>query len=170
MKKIIMIFSVLLVGITLFSCANSMDEIGARKSRSAETGYATNNTIPPVEQGYLRINTLSKTADNLWIWNDFDPSATAECKSWDDATGGYKSNKKENGDFVCFDVKLLDASQQVGFIVRKGTTKLSGDADIIYLFPAKYTEIFLKDGSGKIYIDSACTKEPAGLASAIITG
>lgn len=170
MKKIIMIFSVLLVGITLFSCANSMDEIGARKSRSVETGYATNNTIPPVEQGYLRINTLSKTADNLWIWNDFAPSATAECKSWDDATGGYKSNKKENGDFVCFDVKLLDASQQVGFIVRKGTTKLSGDADIIYLFPAKYTEIFLKDGSGKIYIDSACTKEPAGLASAIITG
>lgn len=171
MKKIIVIFSVLLAGITLFSCANGMDEIGTRKSsRNAESGYATDNTISPVADGYLRINTLSTTADNLWIWNDFDPSATAECTSWNDATGGYKSNKGKNGDFVYFDIKLSDAPQQVGFIVRKGTTKLSGDADIIYLFPAKYKEIFLKNGSGKIYIDSACTKEPAGLASALITG
>lgn len=162
-KKKVMLLLVLAMGVVILLCGCKSEPGG---DDAPESG--NDMQIPPVADGYLRINTLSTTADNLWIWNDFDPSATAECTSWNDATGGYKSNKKSNGDFVCFDVKLLDAPQQVGFIVRKGTTKLS--TDIIYLFPAKYKEIFLKDGSGKIYIDSACTKEPAGLASALITG
>ena len=127
-------------------------------------------TLTAPEAGYLRINTLATDADNLWIWNDFDPSATAECKTWDDTTGGYRSNKGANGDFVYFDVKLLDAPQQVGFIVRKGSSKLSGEADIIYMFPAKYNQVFLKKGSGTVYIDKDFTEEPKGLAGAEITG
>ena len=137
---------------------------------SASGENKIDESLPAPEFGYLRINTLAAEADNLWIWNDFDPSATAECKTWDDTDGGYRSNKGANGDFVYFDVKLLDAPQQVGFIVRKGSSKLSGEADIIYMFPAKYNQVFLKKGSGTVYIDKDFTEEPKGLAGAEITG
>lgn len=167
MKKIFKIFSILALTSLLFSCADGLDESENRISTGSRA--AVDSSLKSVEQGYLRINTLATNADNLWIWNDFDPSATAECKEWNDVTGGYKSKTGKNGDFVYFDVKLIDAPQQVGFIVRKGSTKLSGEADVIYLFPAKYNEIFLKKGSGTIYIDAACTKTPSGLASAKIT-
>ena len=167
MKKIFKIFSILALTSLLFSCADGLDENESRISTGSRA--AVDSSLKSVEQGYLRINTLATNADNLWIWNDFDPSATAECKEWNDVTGGYKSKTGKNGDFVYFDVKLIDAPQQVGFIVRKGSTKLSGESDIIYLFPAKYNEIFLKKGSGTIYIDAACTKTPSGLESAKIT-
>ena len=167
MKKIFKIFSILALTSLLFSCADGLDE--SKDVNSSVSRGVVDSSLPKVEDGYLRINTLATNADNLWIWNDFDPSATAECKEWNDVTGGYKSKTGKNGDFVYFDVKLIDAPQQVGFIVRKGSTKLSGEADVIYLFAAKYNEIFLKKGSGTIYIDAACTKTPSGLASAKIT-
>ena len=167
MKKIFKIFSILALTSLLFSCADGLDE--SKNVNSSVSSGVVDSSLPKVEDGYLRINTLATEADNLWIWNDFDPSATAECKEWNAVPGGYKSITGRNGDFVYFDVKLIDAPQQVGFIVRKGSTKLSGESDIIYLFPAKYNEIFLKKGSGTIYIDAACTKTPSGLASAKIT-
>ena len=155
----------------LFSCANGLEGNGsAGADRAAENTNKIDESLAAPEAGYLRINTLAKNADNLWIWNDFDPSATADCKNWDDLAGGYRSKKGENGDFIYFDVKLLDAPQQVGFIVREGSTKVSGNADIIYMFPAKYNEVFLKSGAGTVYIDKDCSEEPKGLAGAEITG
>lgn len=171
MKKIANIFSAVLAALALFSCANGLDgDAGNGAERSASGENKIDESLPAPEAGYLRINTLATDADNLWIWNDFDPSATAECKAWGDTAGGYRSKKGANGDFVYFDVKLLDAPQQVGFIVRKGSSKLSGEADIIYMFPAKYNQVFLKKGSGTVYIDKDFTEEPKGLAGAEITG
>ncbi len=173
MKKITGIIAAVFAGAMLFSCANGLDggtENNGWASREATGTYKTDESLAKVAEGYLRINTLSEKADNLWIWNDFDPSATAKCTDWNTKGGGFKITGT-NGSFKYADIKLLDAPQQVGFIVRDSkNNKLSGTADVIYLFPAKYNEIFLKDGSGKIYIDSACTEEPTGLASAMVTG
>ena len=162
---LITVFSVIFVG-----CASegTGDDNGKTPSPEVQKEYFTDPNLAPVADGYLRINTLSTNADNLWIWNDFDPSETVHCVSWGDADGGFKITGK-NGDFVYADIKMLDSPQQVGFIVREGTTKLSGSSDVIYVFPGKYNEIFLKNGSGKIYIDKNCTIEPSGLASALIT-
>lgn len=173
MKRTTGLIAALFACALIFSCANGLDsgaESTAKNSREAAKTNNVDGTLTKVAKGYLRINTLSETADNLWIWNDFDPSATAECKDWNTKPGGFKITGK-NGDFKYADIKLLDAPQQVGFIVRdKDNNKLSGKEDIIYLFPAKYNEIFLKAGGGTIYIDSNFEKEPSGLASAMITG
>ena len=130
--------------------------------------YTIDETLPPPAEGYIRINTLSTNADNLWIWNDFDSEATSKCTSWDAAGSGYPITGT-NGSFVYADIKLIDAPEQLGFIIRKGSTKLSGDADVIFIFPSKYNEIFLKNGNGTIYVDKDLTKLPKGLASATIT-
>lgn len=173
MKRTTGLIATLFACALIFSCANGLDSGAENTAKNSREAAKTNNvdeTLPEVAKGYLRINTLSETADNLWIWNDFDPSATAECKDWNTKPGGFKITGK-NGDFKYADIKLLDAPQQVGFIVRdKDNNKLSGKEDIIYLFPAKYNEIFLKAGGGTIYIDSNFKTEPSGLASAMITG
>ena len=167
MKKIFKIFSILALTSLLFSCADGLTESENKTSQFSRG--TVDSSLPKVEDGYLRINTLSTTADNIWIWNDFDSEALSECVDWNTIPGGFPKTGK-NGDFVYFDIKLIDAPQQVGFIIRKGSSKLSGESDIIFLFPGKYNEIYLKDGSGTIYINPECTKTPSGLASAVITG
>ena len=167
MKKIFKIFSILALTALLFSCADGLTESENKTSQFSRG--AIDSSLPKVEEGYLRINTLSTTADNIWIWNDFDSEALSECVDFNTIPGGFPKTGK-NGDFVYFDIKLIDAPQQVGFIIRKGSSKLSGESDIIFLFPGKYNEIYLKNGSGTIYIDPECTKTPSGLASAVITG
>ena len=167
MKKIFKIFSILALTALLFSCADGLTESENKASQFSRG--TVDSSLQAVQDGYLRINTLSTTADNIWIWNDFDSEALSECVDWNTIPGGFPKTGK-NGDFVYFDIKLIDAPQQVGFIIRKGSSKLSGESDIIFLFPGKYNEIYLKDGSGTIYINPECTKTPSGLASAVITG
>lgn len=171
MKRTTGLIAALFACALIFSCANGLDsgeENTAKNSREAAKTNNVDKTLPEVGKGYLRINTLDTSAKDLWIWNDFDPSATALCKSWTETAFPITGR---NGDFVYADIKLQNAPQQVGFILRKAPDnngKLTGD--IIYLFPAKYNEIFLKAGGGTIYIDSNFEKEPSGLASAMITG
>ena len=167
MKKLFKIFSILALISLLFSCADGLTESENKTSQFSRG--TVDSSLQAVQDGYLRINTLSTTADNIWIWNDFDSEALSECVDWNTIPGGFPKTGK-NGDFVYFDIKLIDAPQQVGFIIRKGSSKLSGESDIIFLFPGKYNEIYLKDGSGTIYINPECTKTPSGLASAVITG
>lgn len=171
MKRTTGLIAALFACALIFSCANGLDsgaESTAKNSREAAKTNNVDKTLPEVAKGYLRINTLDTSAKDLWIWNDFDPSATALCKSWTETAFPITGR---NGDFVYADIKLQNAPQQVGFILRKAPDdegKLTGD--ILYLFPAKYNEIFLKAGGGTIYIDSNFKTEPSGLASAMITG
>lgn len=171
MKRTTGLIAALFASALIFSCANGLDsgaESTAKNSREAAKTNNVDGTLLKVANGYLRINTLDTSAKDLWIWNDFDPSATALCKSWTETAFPITGR---NGDFVYADIKLQNAPQQVGFILRKAPDdkgKLTGD--IIYLFPAKYNEIFLKAGGGTIYIDSNFKTEPSGLASAMITG
>lgn len=171
MKRTTGLIAALFACALIFSCANGLDSGAENTAKNSREAAKTNNvdeTLAKVAKGYLRINTLDTSAKDLWIWNDFDPSATALCKSWTETAFPITGR---NGDFVYADIKLQNAPQQVGFILRKAPDdegKLTGD--IIYLFPAKYNEIFLKAGGGTIYIDSNFEKEPSGLASAMITG
>ena len=150
MKRTTGLIAALFACALIFSCANGLDsgaESTAKNSREAAKTNNVDKTLPEVAKGYLRINTLDTSAKDLWIWNDFDPSATALCKSWTETAFPITGR---NGDFVYADIKLQNAPQQVGFILRKAPDdkgKLTGD--IIYLFPAKYNEIFLKAGGGK---------------------
>lgn len=171
MKRTTGLIAALFACALIFSCANGLDSGAENTAKNSREAVKTNNvdgTLTKVAKGYLRINTLDTSAKDLWIWNDFDPSATALCKSWTETAFPITGR---NGDFVYADIKLQNAPQQVGFILRKTPDdkgKLTGD--IIYLFPAKYNEIFLKAGGGTIYIDSNFKTEPSGLASAMITG
>ena len=132
----------------------------------------TNNTalkeVGTLEAGYLRINfTGTTTPMGAWIWGDFDSSETSKCTAWGDKAFPLTG---KNGDFFTFDVKLLENHAQVNFIILgDGWSKLSGDGDITFKFPQKYKEIWV-DTTGKIWVDAAQTKLPAGLVSASITG
>ena len=164
MKKLFKIFSILALTSLLFSCADGLTESENKTSQFSRG--AIDSSLPKVEEGYLRINYLGKTATDLWIWDDFDKSEIEKCSSWT-SPGVLKTGT--NGDFVYFDVKLSSSPVLVSFIVRSEPSdagKLTGN--MTFLFPSKYSEIFV-NASG-IYIDAECTKQASGLANAIITG
>lgn len=133
-----------------------------------DKNYTVDESLAPPAEGYIRINTLSTDADNLWIWSDFDSEAMKKCSNWDAAGGGYPITGT-NGSFVYADIKLAENPQLLSFIVRKGTNKVSGINDVIFIFPHKYNEIFLKKRSGTIYVNKDLTELPKGLSSATIT-
>ena len=164
MKKLFKIFSILALTSLLFSCADGLTESENKASQFSRG--AVDSSLSKVEEGYLRINYLGKTATDLWIWDDFDKSEIEKCSSWT-SPGVLKTGT--NGDFVYFDVKLSSSPALVSFIVRSEPSdagKLTGN--MTFLFPSKYSEIFV-NASG-IYIDAKCTKQASGLANAIITG
>ena len=162
MKRIINLVFTLIVSILLLVACD------------AATGdnNKTNNTplkeVGALEAGYLRINfTGTTTPMGAWIWGDFDGSETSKCTAWGDKAFPLTG---KNGDFFAFDVKLLENHAQVNFIILgDGWSKLSGEGDITFKFPQKYKEIWV-DTNGKIWVDAAQTKLPAGLVSASITG
>ena len=123
--------------------------------------------VSSLKDGYLRINfTGTTTPMGVWIWGGFDESEISKCTVWGDKAFPLTG---KNGDFFAFDIKLIENPKPVGFIIlTDGWKKLSGDADITFKFPQKYKEIWV-DTNGKIWIDAAQTKEPAGLLSASIT-
>lgn len=133
-----------------------------------DKNYTVDESLAPPAEGYIRINTLSTDANNLWIWSDFDTEAMKECSNWDDTDGGYPITGT-NGSFVYADIKLAENPQLLSFIVRNGTNKVSGNNDVIFIFPHKYNEIFLKKRSGTIYVNKDLTELPKGLSSATIT-
>ena len=133
-----------------------------------DKNYTVDESLAPPAEGYIRINTLSTDANNLWIWSDFDTEAMKKCSNWDDTDGGYPITGT-NGSFVYADIKLAENPQLLSFIVRNGTNKVSGNNDVIFIFPHKYNEIFLKKRSGTIYVNKDLTELPKGLSSATIT-
>lgn len=139
MKKIFKIFSILALTSLLFSCADGLSESENKTSQFSRG--AIDSSLPKVEEGYLRINYLGKTATDLWIWDDFDKSEIEKCSSWT-SSGVLKTGT--NGDFVYFDVKLSSSPALVSFIVRSEPSdagKLTGN--MTFLFPSKYPEIFV---------------------------
>lgn len=161
MKKLGKLLAGLIVGsatICLMSCVDS-----------ASSGPLFNLTTPaatsPVSEGYLRINYKGSEGNCVWIFGDgVDQSEKDKCSSWPD---GIKFTGT-NGDFKYLDVKLSGTNQSVGMIILDGSTKVCGDADINFLFPAKYNEIYLKKGDGTIYVSSDLSSKCAGLIGATV--
>ena len=151
MKRIInLVFALVVSMLFLFACDGA-------------TENNTDNSIA-LKDGCLRINfTGTTTPMGAWIWGDFDKSEIAKCTKWE---GKAFPLTGKSGKFFIFDIKLLDNPAQVSFIILGDEwSKLSGD--ITFYFPKKYKEIWV-DSKGKIWVDAAQTKEPAGLVSAII--
>ena len=156
MKRIInLVFALVVSMLFLFACD------GATESN-------TDNNSIALKDGYLRINfTGTTTPMGAWIWGDFDKSEIAKCTKWE---GKAFPLTGKSGKFFIFDIKLLDNPSEVGFIILgDGWKKLSGNNDITFYFPKKYKEIWV-DSKGKIWVDSAQTKEPVGFVSGSITG
>ena len=127
-------------------------------------GCATGNNDESIPEGYIRIN-YQGDADNIWIWGDFDSAEVAKCGNWDTDKLPFES---KNGNFVYVDLKLASNPKVLGMIPRKGTSNLAG-SDIMFYFPMRYKEIYLKPGSTAVYVDSNLTKLAEGLLSANFT-
>lgn len=164
MKITKFLFALVSTAFILSSCAND-------SSDSSGGSYKTDSTLYPIQDGYIRINTLASNASNIWIWDDFDASEKAMCTEWK-AEGGAFPVTGSNGDFKYFDIKLSSNPSLISFIIRSnyGDNKVSGSGDIHFKFPNKYKELFLKANNGTVYIDSNCSKEAAGIASVTIVG
>ena len=141
---------------------------------STTTGeqHSVNPDLASVADGYFRINWLgSLSTYDVYVWNDsgvsgWDSTETAKNTVW---TSTCIPLATSNGDYKCADIKLAANPTQLKFIVRSAPSddgKLTGD--MVFDFPAKYKEIFLKDGKA-IYIDKNLSKVASGLAGAIIT-
>ncbi len=162
MKKIIFLITSLLISFSIISCSDSENNSNTGKS------YSIDDTLAPVEEGFIRINTTSKNANNIWIWDDFDETAVKEKGSWDGSNSGYKDKTGNNGDFKYFDVPLSKKPSKVSFIIRSNSTSVSGSKDITFYFPNKYKEIYLEAGNETIYVDHNCSILPSGIVSASI--
>ncbi|WP_230757586.1 pullulanase-associated domain-containing protein [Teretinema zuelzerae] len=123
-----------------------------------------------VASGYLRVNfkpTVAGSGFTVWAWEDFDAAVIGACKTWPKGIPFTNSN----GDFICVDLKLAESPALLGMIViGPSGSKATGNSDVKLNFPQKYDEIYLKQGSGTIYVNSAMTQVAAGLVSATITG
>ena len=128
-------------------------------------GGSNSTVLPSPENGYFRVNYLGN-ASELWLWDDFDSSEIAKCSDW--KSPAFPMTGK-NGSFTYADIKLAESPVQVSFIVRSEPgDKGNLTGDLCFLFPSKYSEVFVKGKS--IYIDKDCSQVAKGLVSATIKG
>lgn len=152
--------------LALFVCGLSFMACSNGSSDSNEPDFVLPIAPETIEDGYIRINYKGSGDWNLWAWKDFDESEVTKCSAW---PKGIKV-MYQNGEFICWDLKLAENPSVLGLIVvNDGGTKGSGDSDIFFYFPQRYNEIFLTD-DGTIYIDSTLKTKPVGLVSATLTG
>ncbi len=157
-KYLALLFTAL--SVLIASCSNGND--------SDSNEPSVDESLPPVAEGYIRINYLGKNAKDLWIWNDFDSSEISKCSNW--TSQAVPFYEKVNGNFKYADIKLAENPTQISFIVRSEPSDDGKITDnLSFLFPSKYSEIFVK-GKNSIYIDKECTKKASGLISASIDG
>ena len=119
MKKIInFIFAISLVAGLFVGCNNSIS-LGEDFNGEVNSRAVLPNAPETIEDGYIRIN-FKGDADNIWIWNDFDPTELSQCSNWEKDSLPFEYS---NGDFVCVDLKLAENPKSLGMIPRKGTQK-----------------------------------------------
>ena len=166
MKKIL--FSLLTAAIVFFGAVACSD--GGSSSNSETSNNSENSTVdqslPAVQDGYIRINCAQNNASDLWIWDDFDQSEIDKCSNWGSTAISITGT---NGSFKYADIKLASNPVTIHFIVRSEPNdegKLTGNCE--FLFPSKYNEIFVST-SGSVFIDKEMTKQASGLVSAKIS-
>lgn len=123
-----------------------------------------------VPEGYIRINMKALNANYIWIWDDFADEEKNKCTGWN--SGAFPVTGSKDG-FRYFDIKLAENPKQLSFIVRSTLSqdgKLSGNDDVVYHFPNKWNQIYMKNGSGNIYLDKSLSLLAYGISGAKITG
>ena len=175
MKRIInSIFALIVSMLFVISCAepetntNNEDKTEKQTTQKLEEG----NEAP--EAGYLRIhwngvqaNPGDLTTWSVWTFKDVETGSGSNGEQWPD--GYFFTHCDDFGLYI--DVKLNADPQAVGFVVvdRATGTKGSSDTDVVFNFPKKYKEIFIKNGSNTVYVDKNLEKEPSGLVLGSIT-
>ena len=158
MKKIGKTFALLACAIPLWlgfvACSNDDDDSGKSLAAAPEK----------IPEGYMRVN-LKGDADYLYIWGDWDVTELAKA-SWPKGPSFCYSN----GSFIAVDVKLAANPSTVNMIATKSDgTKVTGKSDIVFKFPGRYNEIFLKADDETVYVKDDLTTQASGLASASLT-
>lgn len=162
MKKIFSIFCSVLFSLAILLTFGCNSDSGG----SDEEAITLNPAPETIAEGYIRVNYKGSGNWTLWIWKDFDETETAKNGNW---PNGVPVMYQNGEDFICWDLKLAENPSVLGLIVvNSAEVKGSGDADLFFYFPKRYNEIFITN-EGKIFIDSALTKEAIGLSSATIT-
>lgn len=170
MKQIINSIIVLIASVLfLISCEPEPNKKNSSGGGGAGQKLEAGNAEPA--SGYLRIhwngikaNSGDSTTWSVWVWGDVE---TVPSGSW--PNGLLFTHCDDFGLYL--DVKLNDSPEFVGLVVVDSANgkKGSSEEDVIFKFPKKYNEIYIKNGSKTVYVDKGLTKEPAGLVSASIT-
>ena len=173
MKRIInSVFALIVSILFLIGCDGATEDNNKTDDKKTNQKLEAGNDAP--ENGYLRIhwngvqaNAGDSTTWSVWVFNDVEVQSGSNGEAWPD--GYFFTHCDDFGLYL--DVKLATNPQSVGLVVvnRAGGAKGSSDTDVIFKFPKKYNEIFIKNGSNTVYVDKNLTKEPAGLVSASIT-
>ena len=172
MKRIInSVFALIVSILFLIGCDGATEDNNKTDDKKTNQKLEAGNAAP--ENGYLRIhwngvqaNAGDSTTWSVWVFNDVETPSGSNGEAWPD--GYFFTHCDDFGLYL--DVKLNSNPQSVGLVVvnRTDGVKGSSDTDVLFKFPQKYNEIYIKDGSNTVYIDKSLTKEPAGLVSASI--
>lgn len=183
LKKILRITLFVFLNSVFFLCGCSdggnsinpvalMGNTGSNKDTPTPQPTPTPTPSPSadVPEGYIRINMKALNANYIWIWDDFADEEISKCTGWN--SGAVPVTGSKDG-FKYFDIKLAENPKQLSFIVRSTLDqdgKLSGNDDVVYHFPNKWNQIYMKSGSGNIYLDKSLSLLAYGISGAKITG
>ena len=183
LKKILRITLFVFLNSVFFLCGCSdggnsinpvalMGNTGSNKDTPTPQPTPTPTPSPSadVPEGYIRINMKALNANYIWIWDDFADEEISKCTGWN--SGAVPVTGSKDG-FKYFDIKLAENPKQLSFIVRSTLDqdgKLSGNDDVVYHFPNKWSQIYMKSGSGNIYLDKTLSLLAYGISGAKITG
>lgn len=154
------------------ACAPVNNRGGGNSNSDGGPALLQGNDAP--EQGYLRIHyngVQAKAGDSttwsVWVFEDVMESCEDAGRSW--PKGFVFTHVDSFGVYI--DIQLKEDPEKVGIVVvdSGSGTKGSGDSDIVFYFPKKYNQIYLKEGSSVVYVNSELAQEPSGLISAAIT-
>ncbi len=165
-KILCLILGVFSLLVAFVSCDNA-SSVPADDEKDTSK-YKTDSSLAEPEQGYMRINFLGKNAYDCYIFYDgWAKDELAKSSDWN--SDCFLVNKK-NGDFKYVDIKMAESPSSVAFIIRdKNKGKLSSNNDVIFTFPNKYNQVYLKDGSNVCYVKPDLESLPKGLNSVEIT-
>ena len=168
MKKIGKLFLGLFLCTTLglMSCSNdSSSNIPLLPTTNSSNEGSSGSGIPA---GYVRINYQGSDSYCVWIWGDgYDKSETDKCKTW---PNGIPLNGT-NGAFKYVDIKMSAVPQSVSMIIldNKGN-KLTTESDVIFMFPQKYNDLYLRNKDNKVYVKSDFSAVAKGMVGASVNG
>ncbi len=172
-KKLLLSWLAAICMLLVIGCPQEEEKSESEDASPAQATLAAGNDAPA--EGFLRIH--FKTSDykvgdtttlSLWLFEDVNPTSEGLGNKW--PKGFVFTHVDDFG--LYYDAGLTADPSSVGIVVVEHDTgkKHSSNQDVKFLFPKKYNQIYLKEGSNNVYINKELNAEPAGLISANILG